>query len=214
MNYLDFIIIGLIALGFVLGFKDGLVRKIIGIMGIFLGIFLAVKFSGNLGSILSPVLDQEKSFAVVIAGIAIFVITIVAASLLKRWIHPHDKVNKFINQFLGGLAGGIQLVFFISAFLLVLHIFKYPDQSAAGKSLLYKPVYGVLPKTAGFMVGGKDFVKDFIEKIDADSSSVNKINEKLMESPKTEITKNDKKPVENVKAKAQKRKKKNDKIEG
>ncbi|MDP4172662.1 MAG: CvpA family protein [Bacteroidota bacterium] len=166
MNYLDYIIAGLLILGFILGYKDGLVRKIIGLIGIFLGIFLAVKLSPKLGQLISPLFDNEEYLAGIIAGIAVFIIVIIATTILKRVIHPHDKVSKFANQMLGGLTGVIQILFFTSGFFLFLNIFNVPNKKTADKALLYHPVAEVMPKTIDFMIGGKNIFREYIENKD------------------------------------------------
>jgi len=171
LNYLDYIIIALILVGFILGYKDGLVRKIIGLLGIFAGIFLAVKFSDSLGRILSPLMDNELYLSEIIAGVIIFLLCIIIASIIKRVIHPHDKVNKFLNQFLGGLTGILQIVFFTSIAFLFLSLFSFPSKETSRKSILYSSVYSVVPSTIDFLIGGKDFVKDYIENKDKPGKS-------------------------------------------
>lgn len=166
MNYVDFIIIGFVIIGFILGYKDGLVRKIIGLLGLFLAIFLAVKFAAKAGKLISPLMDQEIYLAEIAAGILIFIAVIIITSVIKRVIHPHDKVSKFANQILGGITGTVQIIFFISGIFLFLNIFNVPDKKTAGKSMFYGSVYGIMPKTIEFMIGGKDFVKDYIENKD------------------------------------------------
>ncbi|MGE5431465.1 MAG: CvpA family protein [Syntrophomonadaceae bacterium] len=166
MNYVDFIIIGFVIIGFILGFKDGLVRKIIGLLGLFLGIFLAVKFAAKAGKLIAPLMDQEIYLAEIAAGILIFIAVIVLTSIIKRVIHPHDKVSKFVNQILGGVTGTVQIIFLISGIFLFLNIFNVPNKKTADKSLLYGSVYGIMPRTIEFMIGGKDFVKDYIESKD------------------------------------------------
>lgn len=162
MNYIDFIIIALFLVGFILGFKDGFIRKLIGLAGIVIGIFLAVKLSDTAGKLLLPIFNDEPYLAGIIGAILIFVLTIIAASIIKRLVHPHDKVNKMLNQILGGTAGSIQVVFFLSLVFLLLSAFNYPDEKTSSESLFYKPVYSVVPGTIGFLIGGKDLVKEYI----------------------------------------------------
>lgn len=166
MNYVDFIIIGFVLIGFILGYKDGLVRKIIGLLGVFLGIFLAVKFAAKAGRLIAPLMDGEVYLAEIAAGILIFLFVLILTAVVKRLVHPHDKVSKFVNQLLGGITGTIQIIFIISGILLFLNIFNVPDKKAAGKSMFYSSVYGIMPKTIDFMIGGKDFFKDYIENKD------------------------------------------------
>ncbi|MCP5064180.1 MAG: CvpA family protein [Ignavibacteriae bacterium] len=167
MNYIDYILFGVILIGFILGYKDGLVRKLLGLAGLIAAIMLAVNYSGELGEQLAPMFKNELYLAKVISGILIFLGTILLVSILKRMIHPVDKVNKFINQFLGGLAGVIQIVFLLSVFMLLLNFLNFPDEEDQAESILYSSIYSVIPTTIE-MVAGKDFqtegfLKDYID---------------------------------------------------
>lgn len=167
MNYIDYIIIAIILIGFILGFKDGLVRKIIGILGIILGIIFAIQFSKSVGVVIAPILNDELYLAEIVAGFLIFVGTIFTFALIKRVIHPFDKVNQFVNQILGGIAGAIQIIFFTSAFLLFLNIFDIPSRETRNNSFLYSKVYNVIPYSIELILGGESnpdyFIKDMIE---------------------------------------------------
>jgi len=167
LNYIDYILIGVILIGFILGYKDGLVRKLLGLAGLIAAIMLAVNYSGELGEQLAPMFKNELYLAKVISGILIFLGTILLVSILKRMIHPVDKVNKFINQFLGGLAGVLQMVFLLSVFMLLLNFMSFPDEEDQAESILYSSIYSVIPTTIE-LVAGKDFeaegfLKDYID---------------------------------------------------
>ena len=95
MNYLDFIFGGIAVAAFILGFKDGFVRKLIGSLGFFLAIFLGIMLSDSLGSILNKMFGMEKYLAEILGGLVIFLLVIMITSILKRVIHPFDKVNNF-----------------------------------------------------------------------------------------------------------------------
>ncbi|HEX2867973.1 MAG TPA: CvpA family protein [Ignavibacteriales bacterium] len=189
MNYVDFIIIGFVLIGFILGYKDGLVRKIIGLLGLFLGIFLAVKFAAKAGRLIAPLMDGEVYLAEIAAGILIFLAVLVLSAVVKRLVHPHDKVSKFVNQLLGGITGTVQIIFLISGIFLFLNIFNVPDKKASGKSMFYSSVYGIMPKTIDFMIGGKDFFKDYIENKDkAELKKNDKLESRRKDSAEPEIT--------------------------
>ncbi len=175
MNYIDYIIFIAAIIGFILGFKDGLIRKIIGLIGLIAAIILAYKFADDLGEILQPVFNKDEYFSNVIAGILIFLITILIASIIKRLVHPSDKINLFINQFIGGIIGVIQIIFFLSALFLFLKIFSFPDKTTGNNSLLYKSVYNLIPYSVDLVMGqrekGADIIKNIIEDKDVISSS-------------------------------------------
>jgi len=167
MNYIDYIIIAIVLIGFLLGFKDGLIRKVIGLIGLVAAIILAVNFSGGLGEYLATMFNNEIYLAKIVSGFVIFFATILAFSILKRLIHPSDKVNMFLNQLLGGIAGTIQIIFFLSLFLLLLNAISIPGEDDIEESLFYSPVYSVIPSTIDLIVGTdfktEGFIKDYID---------------------------------------------------
>ncbi len=167
MNYLDIIILIILAIGFALGFRDGLIRKVIGLIGLVLSVVLALQFYKPFGKFLAPVINNEIYLAEIVAGFLIFILVTFLASVLKRIIHPLDKVNRFMNQLLGGISGTLQILFFISGFMLFLNIFNFPSEEDRKNSLLYNKVYQVIPVTIDFIIGSnsdaKNMVKEFIE---------------------------------------------------
>ncbi len=167
MNYLDIIILIILFIGFALGFRDGLIRKVIGLVGLVLGVLFAIQFYQPLGIFISPVFSNEIYLAEIVAGFVIFIGIIFLASILKRIIHPLDKVNRFANQLLGAIAGTLQILFFISGFLLFLSIFNFPAEEDRSESMLYGRVYNIIPATIELIIGSDsdamNLVKDFIE---------------------------------------------------
>ena len=175
MNYLDYIIIVIILIGFLLGFKDGLVRKLIGLLGLIIGIVLAFQFSGTVGKLLIRFFNNDEYLSSVIAGILIFLVVILIATIIKRIVHPFDKVNRLINQVLGGVIGTVQIIYFMSAVFLFLNIFGFPKSEQRKNSFSYDDVLNLIPKTIDFAMGQKskasDYFKQYIEKNDVDNSS-------------------------------------------
>ena len=137
MNLLDIIIALIAVIGFILGYKDGFIRKLIGLIGFGLGIFLAVKFAGELGKILEKIFGIEFYLSEIIAGIIIFLLIIFLSSVIKRVVHPFDKVNNLINQIVGGAIGAVQLLFFVSALLFLMNIFNAPFKEVKRVSLFF-----------------------------------------------------------------------------
>ncbi len=157
--------------GFILGFKDGFVRKLIGLIGLGLAIYCAVLFSAQLGHMIVNLLDIEFYLSQIIAGIAIFLVVIIVFSIIKRLIHPFDKVNNLINQIVGGLVGAIQILFFLSAVLFLLNIFDAPSKNAKKSSIFYQKVYDIIPATIDYLNSytpkTKEFIKDYFDDKDS-----------------------------------------------
>lgn len=170
MTPLDLIIIIVFLIGFVLGFKDGFVRKIIGLVGFIAAIILAAVFYQKLGEIIESALGIEIYLAKIVGGITIFLVVMIMVSLLKRWVHPFDKVNNFINQILGGIIGAAQILFFLSAVFFLLKVFEIPDKSTARASIFYSKTYDILPVTIDFLNDytpkTKEILKDYINEQD------------------------------------------------
>jgi membrane protein required for colicin V production len=103
LNLLDILILVFIAMGFILGFKDGFVRKIIGLTGFIIATFLSIKLAAFIGKVIESALGIEFYLSEIIGGIVIFLLVIVIFSIIKRVVHPFDKVNNIINQIVGGI---------------------------------------------------------------------------------------------------------------
>ncbi len=170
MNIIDVIIPLILLVGFILGFKDGFVRKLIGLIGFAAAIILTINFAGDIGRVIETVFKIEFYLAEIIGGIAIFSVIILFTSIIKRVVHPFDKVNNLINQIGGGAIGIIQILFFLSAVLFILKIFDIPTDTDSKGSFLYSRVYNVIPDVVDYISDqnpqSKNFIKDFINERD------------------------------------------------
>lgn len=182
MNYVDYIILLFLVIAFLLGYKDGLIRKLIGFIGFAAGVYLSFKFSREAGELIAPIFNDDLYLSEIVAGLLIFLLTILVVAILKRVIHPVDKVNRFVNRILGGVAGSIQAIFFISAFLLFLKIFNFPSEIERKSSLLYRNVYVIIPSLVEYIVGTdtdkREFIKELIEKKGTDSLNIDRYIQK------------------------------------
>ena len=151
MILLDILIIAAIVVGFILGFKDGFIRKLVGILGFILAVVAAVLFAGRLGKLVESLVGIEYYLAEIIGGILIFVLITAVFMILKRVVHPFDKVNNLINQIVGGVVGSIQILFFLSAIFIIINVFNLPDKKTREQSLLYNLNYQVIPLTIKFI---------------------------------------------------------------
>lgn len=170
MNLLDIIIIIIFLIGFILGFKDGIIRKIIGLIGLVAGVFLAIYFANDTGKFIENIFGIELYFAEIIAGVTIFLLILLLFAVIKRIVHPFDKVNNIINQLLGGIVGAAQILFFLSAVFFLLNIFNVPGAATTNSSLFYKPVYDLIPATIDYINNytpdSKDLFKKYINEKD------------------------------------------------
>ncbi len=170
MNLIDIIIIAVLLIGFILGYKDGFLRKLIGFIGFILAIVFAALFKNNFGQFLEKHFDIEYYFAEILGGILIFFVTILIFSILKRIIHPFDKINSLLNKIIGGVIGGLQIMFIVSAIFLFLDIFDIPEEKTKKNSTFYQQIYSIIPSTfnliKGYTPDTEKIIKDFINEKD------------------------------------------------
>lgn len=170
MNIIDILILVALLIGFILGYKDGFLRKLVGFVGFILAIVFAALFKNNFGLFLEKHFDIEYYFAEILAGILIFFTTILIFSILKRIIHPFDKINSLINKLIGGIIGGFQILFFVSAIFLFLNIFEFPEEKTRKDSLFYQQTYSIIPSIfnliKGYTPDTEKIIKDFINEKD------------------------------------------------
>ncbi|GAB4297163.1 MAG: hypothetical protein Kow0098_21100 [Ignavibacteriaceae bacterium] len=171
MNIFDLIILIAAAGGFILGFKDGFVRKLIGIIGFVAAVFFSFKFASELGQFIESNLNIEFYLAELIAGMLIFLLVIFLFAVIKRVVHPFDRVNNLINRIVGGVVGVIQILFFISAVFLILKVFDIPDKNTSRQSLLYEKTYQIIPLTIEYLSDytpdTKKIIREYIEEQDS-----------------------------------------------
>ncbi|WP_337865614.1 CvpA family protein [Ignavibacterium sp.] len=170
MNTIDLIIVIAALIGFILGFKDGFLRKLIGVVGIVTAVFLAAYFKSHLGRFIESSFGIEYYLAEIMAGLIIFFVTILVFSVLKRVIHPFDKINSLINQIIGGVVGILQFLIFLSAVFLLLNIFDIPEKPARKKSLFYEPTYSIIPSAFNLLKdytpSTEEIIKNYINEKD------------------------------------------------
>jgi len=149
-----------------LGYKDGFVRKLIGFVGFCAAILLSIKFSGVGAAIMRTIFGTDDYLSEIIGGIIIFLIVLLITAVLKRIVHPFDKVTGWINQLLGGITGAIQISFFLSAVLYLFAIFNFPSKEKTEKSFVYRHVYNIIPSTVDaikdYTPDTKVIIKDYI----------------------------------------------------
>lgn len=151
LEIFDYIILGLIFLGFILGFKDGLIKKIFSLAGFILAIFTAFTLSPRTRVLLINYFNFEPSTAVFVSFIIIFLIVIIITKFLIKIIRPKKTVLGLIDRTLGGLTGTFQMGLFLSGILIFLSLFNFPSSEQKSNLKYYNFTYNLLPETFGFV---------------------------------------------------------------
>lgn len=171
MLVVDIIIAVVMLIGFILGYKDGFIRKLIGLIGLAIAVFLAVLLASPFGRVIESATNIEFYLSEIIGGAVIFLLVMILISILKRVIHPFDKVNNLLNQITGGVVGLVQVLYFLSAVFIILKIFNLPNENNIKSSFVYPYVYKVIPFTIDhlqkYTPDSRKLIKEYINEKDS-----------------------------------------------
>jgi len=156
MNWLDIVIILILAGGLASGFKNGFVGELASLAGLILGIWGAVKFSWWTADILES-FGLKFSIMPIISFIVTFlIITIVMqviAGIVSKLLEAISL--NWINRIAGIFAGVFKAAIFVSVILLLLDAVseRHPiiPETARSHSILYEPVSEIVPTLLPFL---------------------------------------------------------------
>lgn len=142
MNILDIILAIPLAYAFYRGFKDGVVTQLGGLVGIVIGIWLAIKFS----KAFSQWLSLPHDFATEMAFVIIILATILLIGLVGRLLGKiFDMAGLGMFNKVGGiLIALIKMIFILSVLLMAFGAINKKTEIVRQKyidgSLLYRPI--------------------------------------------------------------------------
>jgi membrane protein required for colicin V production len=166
MNYLDIIIIILILISAITGYKKGFIHQLASLAALVLGIFIAVKCSKWFAPYIQNHFTSSVNVAKIIAFIAIFILVIVAIHFLGKFLEKtFDEIELgFLNKIAGSLFSIVKMVFIVSVLMVLLKLsiikIDWPKQSSMDESYTYKPVESVAPAIFPYLKMENDTLKN------------------------------------------------------
>jgi membrane protein required for colicin V production len=162
MNWLDIVIVVLIAVPVFLGLKAGIVKALFTVAGVIVGVVLAGRLSDSLAGILSFISDPgiAKVVAFAIILIAVMIIATVLAMLVK-WVLTAVLLG-WVNH-LGGAILGLFLGFVFCGAVLTMWIKFLGFSDVFGESLLAGVLLNGFPIVMGFLPAEFDSVRSFFQ---------------------------------------------------
>jgi membrane protein required for colicin V production len=162
MNWLDIAIIIMIAIPALVGLKLGIIKILLGVVGVVVGVILAGRLAGPLGERLTfisdPGIAKVAAFAFIL--IAVLVLAAIAAVLLSKAISalPLGWVNRLGGAVLGLLLGAM----FWGAVLTMWVRFLGPGDTITG-SVLAGFLLDGFPVVLGLLPADFDSVRSFFK---------------------------------------------------
>lgn len=155
------------------GFRSGLVKEILGLIGIILAIFFTFKYLDVFTGVLSPFFEENSPYLPYASGVIIFLGTLIIIALIARLVSTLlDAVMLgTLNRTIGALFGILKIAVILSAILLLLEGFNIPSEETQKNSNLYPYVIKVGPwaydSVSIIYPGAEDFkttIEEIIEK--------------------------------------------------
>jgi membrane protein required for colicin V production len=156
MNWLDIVILVILAGGLLSGFKNGFVGEVASLAGLVLGLWGAIKFSWWTADLLEGA-GLSFSLMPVISFIITFIIIAVVMQILGGIVSSLLKAIalNWINRLAGIVAGVFKAALFVSVILLILDVVsdRHPiiPEEARKASVLYEPVSEIVPTLLPFL---------------------------------------------------------------
>lgn len=147
--WIDLLLLAALALGIYRGYCTGVVRQVVGVVGIFVSFGLAVQLMSEVGSVAAASLPVAESVAPLLG----FVLVFLGAQILVRALaHLAESLLdalrlSFVNRLAGSLFGAFQAALFASLLFLVMDPVGMPEPETRDASMLYDPIAAFLPAT-------------------------------------------------------------------
>jgi membrane protein required for colicin V production len=151
MNYIDIVIIVVLAVAMVRGFINGLVKEVASLAALILGIWGAIRFSSFTAGKLYDYFDMSGKYVGIISFLITFGIIVIIIHFIGLLV---DKLMQavalgFINKLLGIVFGLFKSVLIMSVVLVVLNAIDarrpFLPKEKIEQSMLYNPVSDIAP---------------------------------------------------------------------
>ncbi len=142
---LDLLLAVPIIVAILVGFRDGLVRKLVAIAATVAALFLAQFLMADAGNALVEAFDVDKSSAPVLGYFSVFFGILILQSLLYRLLAKGYKIGGIADRIIGSVLGFVQASIVVSAILMMLATQGWPSRQARKESRLYRSLVNIAP---------------------------------------------------------------------
>ena len=149
MAIIDIVIGVLVLIGFLSGLRSGLVRQLVGFVGLVAAIILGVRWGEGVGSAIANFIGVAEGHELVVGFIVVLIGVYLVAMLVSRLLRAMVKTFHLsgVNRFLGALFGGLKTVLILGAVFMGLAIWELPPQQMRADSMFYRPIVQLMTVT-------------------------------------------------------------------
>lgn len=151
MSVLDIILLALLLLGLIGGFRKGFFVEVASLVALIAGVYGAIHFSNFAGDFLMDKVDwNEKTVNIIAFAITFIVIVLVIALAGKALTKLADfAALGILNKLLGALFGLLKMAVILSVILIIFDSFNttlpFADEDDLEDSTFYEPIRSLVP---------------------------------------------------------------------
>jgi membrane protein required for colicin V production len=157
MNYIDIILLALLILSGIGGFKNGLIAEIVSLAALVLGIWGAIEFSYVTAEFLTEKLNLKTGHLDIISFIVTFVVIVILVHIVGNTINKMVEAVTlgFANKLAGMVFAVLKSALILSIILLVFDRIdqdvKILPKKAKAESRMYEPIKNFAPSLLPFI---------------------------------------------------------------
>jgi membrane protein required for colicin V production len=166
MNGFDIIILMPVAFFAWLGFRNGLVREVLGIVGVVIAIFIGFQYAEPATGWFNTETVEKTQYLPYFTFIIIFIVVLIFVRLTIFFMEEFLSVLMLSipNRVLGSIFGVLKAALFLSVALIILDTVEVPEKSTRESSFTYNTLVDVAPKAynvvAFFYPGAETYYED------------------------------------------------------
>ena len=152
----------------ILGFRDGFLKRVLGILAFIIGFVVAMKSMAPIGELVSRNYHWPREMANLVAFFVVFVVILVLKFFIYHWLHGRraEDTPKFFSKIAGGLLGGLQGTIAASSMLILLFVIGLPPEKMKQNSVLYGTVFSVAPTIYDYSTMWMPESKTFLDELE------------------------------------------------
>jgi membrane protein required for colicin V production len=160
MNWLDIVIMLFLILSIFLGFKAGIIKTLVPLIGLIIGVTLALRFYVAFGRVLSFIPQPNVAKGVAFAIILIVAVLIFAGLARLLALLVEKVMLGWVDHVLGALFGLFFGAFFV-AFVVAIWVVVFGEAGPISQSRFASFLMGSLPSVLGLLPGELDSIRSF-----------------------------------------------------
>jgi membrane protein required for colicin V production len=154
MNYLDIIILAVIALLVIHGAMKGFIISLASLIALALGIWIAVNFSNYLDGILVENFHPSHTWLPILSFTITFLLVVIGVMLLAKALEKLVDIAGMgiINHILGGIFGLVKGVILVSVLLFIITSYDKKERLISHKTRQESMIYGYASKVFPYLI--------------------------------------------------------------